>query len=52
VKEKMRVPAIINVFSGIFIRALPIKGFEINEKKKKIPMRTPISVSVDPNLER
>jgi hypothetical protein len=38
--------------SGIFRRALPTKGLKINAEKKKTPMRTPISVSVDLNLER
>jgi hypothetical protein len=52
VKAKRRAPAIIKFFSRIFRRALPIKGLKINEEKKKIPMRTPISASVDPNLER
>jgi hypothetical protein len=43
---------IINFFSGVFKRALPTKGLKINEEKKKIPIRTPVSISVDPNLER
>jgi hypothetical protein len=52
VKAKRRAPAIIKVFSWILKRALPINGLRTNEEKKKIPIRTPISVSVDPNLER
>ena len=51
-KAKKRAPAIIKVFSGVFKRALPTNGLKTNEEKKKIPIRTPISVSVDPNLER
>jgi hypothetical protein len=43
---------IIKVLSGIFVRPLPTKGLESNEERKKIPMRIPISVSVDCNLER
>jgi hypothetical protein len=43
---------IINFFSGIFKRALPTKGLRTNEERKKIPTRIPISVSVDPDLER
>jgi len=52
VRAKRRAPLVIKFFSGIFVRALPIKGLKINEEKKKIPMRTPISASVDRNLER
>jgi hypothetical protein len=52
VKAKKRVPAIINFFSGVFKRALPTKGLMTNEETVKIPIRTPISTSVDPNLER
>jgi hypothetical protein len=39
-------------FSGILIRALPTKGLTTKEEKLKIPIRTPISISIDPNLER
>jgi hypothetical protein len=46
------VPVIIKFFSGIFVRALPTRGLKTNEEKKKIPMRTPISASVDRNFER
>jgi hypothetical protein len=52
VRVERRAPAIINFFSGIFIRALPIKGLKTNEETPKIPIRKPISTSVDPNLER
>jgi hypothetical protein len=52
VRAKRRAPAIIKVFSWVFKRALPINGLKTNEEKKKIPMRTPISASVDPDLER
>jgi hypothetical protein len=45
-------PMIIKVFSGVLKRAFPTKGLEINEETKKIPTRTPFSISVDPNLER
>jgi len=43
---------VIKSFSGIFVRALPIRGLKTTEEKKKIPIRTPISDSVDPNLKR
>jgi hypothetical protein len=46
------VPAIIKFFSGIFKSALPTKGLKTNEEIKKTPMRTPISVSLDPDLKR
>jgi hypothetical protein len=52
VRAKRRAPMVIKFFSGIFVRALPIKGLKTTEEKKKIPIRTPISASVDPNLER
>jgi hypothetical protein len=34
VRAKRRPPAIIKFFSGIFNRALPIKGLKTNEDKK------------------
>jgi len=43
---------IIKFFSGVFRRALPIKGLRKNADEAKIPIRIPISISVDPNLER
>jgi hypothetical protein len=52
VKVKRTAPAIIKVFSGIFRRALPTKGLRTNEEIAGIPIRTPISTSVDPSLER
>jgi hypothetical protein len=52
VNAKRRLPAIIKFFSGIFRSALPIKGLGTNEAIAKIPIRTPISTSSDPNLER
>jgi hypothetical protein len=52
VRAKRRAPVIMKVFSGILRRALPTKGLRTNEETVKIPMRTPISTSVDPDLER
>jgi hypothetical protein len=52
VKAKMRAPVTIKVFSGIFKRALPTKGLRTNEETPRIPIRIPISISEDPNLER
>jgi hypothetical protein len=52
VKAKRSKPAIIKVFSWIFRRALPTKGLRTNEEAAEIPVRTPISTSVDPSLER
>jgi len=45
-------PAIIKVFSGILRRALPTKGLKTNEEAAELPIRTPISASAEPNLER
>jgi hypothetical protein len=52
VRAKRMAPAIINFFSGIFERALPTMGLRTNEEIPKAPIRIPISISVDPNLER
>jgi hypothetical protein len=52
VRPKRRAPAIIKFLSGIFKRPLPTKGLRINEETLKIPIRTPISISLDSNLER
>jgi hypothetical protein len=52
VRAKRRAPEIIKFLSGIFKRALPTKGLRTNEETPTLPMRTPISTSVDPNLER
>jgi hypothetical protein len=38
--------------SGILERTLPTKGLRTNEEMLKAPIRTPISVSPDSNLER
>jgi hypothetical protein len=38
--------------SGILERTLPTKGLRINDETLKAPIRTPISVSLDSNLER
>jgi len=43
---------IINFFSGVFERALPIKGLNINEETPMTPMRIPMSASVFSSLER
>jgi hypothetical protein len=43
---------IIKFFSGIFRRALPTKGLKTNAAKKKIPIRIPVSTSLDPDCER
>ena len=45
-------PASINFFSGIRERALPITGLRTREEIPKVPIRMPISTSVEPNLER
>jgi hypothetical protein len=52
VRANRRAPIIINFFSGILKRALPTKGLRITEERVKIPIRIPISTSLDPNLER
>jgi len=49
---KRRERAIIKYFAEILKRALPINGLKTNEETPKLPIRTPISVSLDPNLER
>jgi hypothetical protein len=38
--------------SEILRRALPTKGLRTREETLKTPTRTPISASLDPNLER
>jgi hypothetical protein len=52
VRQNRRAPIIINLLSEILKRVLPTKGLKTNEERKKIPMRIPISTSVDPDLER
>jgi hypothetical protein len=52
VRANRRAPIIINFFSGIFRRALPTNGLRATEERVKIPIRMPISTSLDPNLER
>ncbi len=42
----------MKVLSGILERILPTKGLRIREETLKAPIRTPISVSLDSNLER
>ncbi len=42
----------MKLFSGILKRALPTSGLKIREETKKTPMRTPISASLAPDLER
>jgi hypothetical protein len=51
-EAKKRAPMIIKRFSGIFRRALPTKGLRTNEATAELPIRTPISTSLEPNLER
>jgi hypothetical protein len=51
-REKRRLPPSINVLSETLKRALPTKGLRIIEEILGIPIRTPISISVDPDLER
>jgi hypothetical protein len=51
-KPKRSEPAIIKFFSGDLKRVLPTDGLIINEETLKTPIRTPISVSTDPDLER
>jgi len=48
----MRVPAIMKCLSGVLTRPLPTKGLRMSEDTLRLPIRTPISTSVDPNLER
>jgi hypothetical protein len=43
---------IMNFFSGVFERALPTKGLKTNAATKKIPIRTPVSISLEPDRER
>jgi hypothetical protein len=51
-KMKRRAPANIKFFSGILKRAIPTKGLRTSEATLKIPISTPISASVDPDLQR
>jgi hypothetical protein len=43
---------IINLFSEVLRSALPTKGLRTIEERVKIPIRMPISISLDPDLER
>jgi hypothetical protein len=52
VRVERRAPAIRNFFSGNFIRALPVIGLKTSAETPKIPIRKPISTSVDPHFER
>jgi hypothetical protein len=52
VRALRREPRIITFFSGILWRALPIKGLRTRAEMLKTPIITPISLSVDPSLER
>jgi hypothetical protein len=52
VRANKRAPIIINFFSGILRRALPTNGRRATEERVKIPIRIPISTSLDPNLDR
>jgi hypothetical protein len=45
-------PAIIKFLSEILKRALPTKGLMTNDETLKTPIKTPISASADPDLER
>ena len=52
VRPKIKAPENIKFFSGLFNRAFPTKGLISSEETLKIPIRIPISVSLDSNLER
>jgi hypothetical protein len=43
---------IINLFSEVLRRALPIKGLRTIEERVKMPIRMPISILFDPDPER
>jgi hypothetical protein len=51
-KIKRRAPPNIKSLSGIFKRALPMKGLRRSEETLALPIKMPISVSEDPNLAR
>jgi hypothetical protein len=51
-KAKRRDPVIMNFFSGVLKSAFPTKGLRTSAQKKKVPTITPISTSLDPDLER
>jgi hypothetical protein len=50
--KKIHVRRSLYICSGILRRALPTRGLRINEETARIPMRTPISTSLDPDCER
>jgi len=52
VERNRRLPAIIKFLSEILKRALPTKGLRINDETLKTPIKTPISTSADPDLDR
>jgi len=49
---KRRAPAIMKLLSGIFRRAFPTIGLKTKEETLRAPIRTPISASLAPMLER
>lgn len=42
----------MNVFSGMRKSVLPTIGLKIREETKKTPISTPISASLEPDVER
>ena len=52
VKRKRMQPVIIKFLSEILNRALPTNGLRINDETLKTPIKTSISASADPDLER
>ncbi len=47
-----RAPTIITLFARYFRRAPPTKTLDTKAATAKIPISIPISLSVEPNLER
>jgi hypothetical protein len=47
-----RAPTVMNLFSETLKRALPTKGLRTSAETLKVPIKTPISASLDPDLAR
>jgi hypothetical protein len=52
VTAKSRAPKIITLFSEYLIRMLPTISLKISDQPPKIPTRTPISLSSEPDLAK
>jgi hypothetical protein len=52
VRAKRRAPNIITVFSEYLRRAVPTRSLAASDEAPKIPMSTPISLTLEPNFAK